>query len=312
MTNSEKGFAPVVIILAVVILLGAGVGGFMLVSKNKSSPSLPSVSPSLPAGTTQQPYQPSSSPNQTLKTEAPSPTAVNPKELFGWWEEVESWSLDSNTGQLKKDPQAFPFQREFTDKYFCTQYSGKFICANNVIYSVNGNKISVEGLIGFYEWRIVGGLLELTSKGSKGPAFNKALSKKIGLPTSTGKITAPAVTREGMAQNPKPNLKFIKVGESGICLKHEGGDSVSVMDISFKVDGGGTFGFLSLQQLPTLIDYIFDTGEYFVFAIGSPVFKVGSRVEVVIHGETVAGPWTVEKVLRESGPVLIGGLATCP
>ena len=307
MTNSQKGFAPIVIILAVVILLGVGAGGFMLVSKNKSSPSSP-------AETIQKPSQSNPSSNQTSKTKTPPPPAVNPKELLGWWEEVESWSLDFNTGQLKKDSQAFLFQKEFTDKYFCIQYSAKFTCADNIIYSVSGNKISLEGSSNFYEWRIVDGRLELTSKDSKGRVFSKALNKNIGPPTSTGKITAPAVTREGMVENPKLNLKFVKVGEGGICLTHEGGDSISYAQLGIKIDGQ-TAGFISLQQFPALVDYIFDVGEFFVFAVQTPAsFKVGSKVEMVDTktDQIIGGPWIVEKVLRESGPVLIGGLATCP
>jgi len=295
--NPKKGFAPIVIILAVVILLGVGAGGFVLVSKNKTS-SFPSPSPS----------------NQIPKIETPSSTAENPRELLGWWEEVESWSLDFNTGQLKKDSQAFPFQREFTDTYFCTQYSAKFTCANNIIYSVSGNKISLEGSSNFYEWRIIDGRLELTSKDSKGRVFGKALHKNIGPPTSTGKITAPAITREGMAESPKPNLKFVKVGEGGICLAHEGGDSISYVQLGIKIDDQ-TAGFISLQQFPVFVDYIFDAGEFFVFAVQSPAsFKVGSKVEMVDtqSGQIIGGPWVIEKVVRESAPVLIGGLASCP
>ena len=71
--NSQKGIAPVVIILAVVILLGIGAGGFVLVSKNKTS-SLPS------------PIQEEKIPSQTekpatLPVENQKQTVIEPKTV---------------------------------------------------------------------------------------------------------------------------------------------------------------------------------------------------------------------------------------
>lgn len=174
-TNSQKGFAPIVIILAVVALLVVGVGGFILVSRNKT-PSLPPP----PLSQTETTPVPSPS-NQTLKKiETLPPASANPKELLGWWEE------DSE----------LPFYiREFTDQYFCIQRSSRSTCVANTRYRAEGNKILLdksllEGWSDFYfyaTWKMVGNKLELTTADSPGPT----LYKKIGPPTSSGKITLP-------------------------------------------------------------------------------------------------------------------------
>ncbi len=292
--NEEKGFAPLIIAIIAVIVLALGAGGYVFIAKKNSAAPEYGGSGSLPGGLEE-----------------------TPAELLGWWEEVESWSLDFQTGKLKKDETAFPFMREFTDNYFCTQYSSKSTCANNIRYSVNKNKILLEGAPEYYEWNIADGRLGLVSKDAKGRVFNKSISKKIGPPTSQDKITAPASTRPGLAENPKPVLKLIKFGPSGICLKHEGGDSISVTRLGFEINDQST-SMLSLEQFPKLTDYIFDPGEFFVFAIQPiaperfQVFHTGDKVEIIDSGNIIAGPWVVDKIVEESAPVLIGGLASCP
>ena len=240
-------------------------------------------------------------PGQPSQTGNPPENYTNPKELLGWWE----------------DEGSFPFMKEFSDKYFCTQYSSRSTCANNVRYYAEGNRILLEGSSGFSlyaTWKMIGDKLELTDgMGSTG----KSLYKKISPPTSSGKITAPAVTRPDLSQNPKPNFKLIKFGGGGICLKHDGGDSISVTRLSFEINDQSV-SMLSFQQFPKIIDYIVDAGEFFVFAI-QPIpperfqtFHVGDKVEIIDQGNTIGGPWVVGKVMEESAPVLIGGLASCP
>lgn len=224
----------------------------------------------------------------------------DPSLLIGWWEEEGG----------------FPFLKEFTDQYYCVQYSSRSTCADNVRYRVEGNKILLEGQSGFYPyatWKMVGDKLELVG----GAGGGRDLYKKIGPPTSKGKITAPAITRPDLSQNPKPNFKLIKFGRGGICLKHDGGDSISVMRLSFEINDQSV-SMLSLEQFPKLVDYIVDAGEFFVFAIQAipperfQTFHVGDKVEVIDQGNTIGGPWVVNKVTEESADVLIGGLASCP
>ncbi len=258
--NSQKGFAPVILVIIIATVVAAVASGYFIFLK---------------------PVQ-------------------NPELLIGWWEEEGG----------------FPFLKEFTDQYFCTQYSSRSTCADNVRYRVEGNRILLEGQSGFYEyakWRMVGGKLELTG----GPGGGVSLHKKTGPPTSKGKITAPALTRPGLAESPKPNLKLIKFGRSGICLKHDGGDSISVTRLSFELNDQSV-SMLSFEQFPKIIDYILDAGEFFVFAI-QPIpperfqtFHVGDKVEIVDQGNIIAGPWIVDKIREESAPVLIGGLGSCP
>lgn len=186
--NPQNGFAPIVIILGVVILLGVVAGGFVLVSKNKILPLpppssqtgfSPTPSPSSQTSETKKlPLAPEPSPSQAQKTKTPSLAAANPKELLGWWE----------------DQGGFPFYKEFTDQYYCNQYSSQSTCADNVRYRVDGDRIflDLEWLGGLYGypyaiWKMVGDQLELTSADSS----SKTLYKKIGPPTSNGKITAP-------------------------------------------------------------------------------------------------------------------------
>ena len=93
--NEEKGFAPLIIAIIAVIVLALGAGGYVFIAKKNSAAPEYGGSGSLPGGLEE-----------------------TPAELLGWWEEVESWSLDFQTGKLKKDETAFPFMREFTDNYF--------------------------------------------------------------------------------------------------------------------------------------------------------------------------------------------------
>jgi len=190
MDDLQKGFAPIVIILAVVILLGVGAGGFVLVSKNKTSSPPPASSqtetspaptpfPSTQTPETKKlPQAPAPPTLQAPKTETLSLAVANPKELLGWWEEEGG----------------FGFLKEFTDQYYCTQYSSRSTCVNNVQYRIEGDRIflDLEWLSGLYGhpyavWKMVGDKLELTSADSP----RKTLYKKIGPPTSNGKITAP-------------------------------------------------------------------------------------------------------------------------
>lgn len=303
--DSQKGFAPIVIILVVVALFAVGAGGFVLVfSKNKKASSLP-PSQSAQTETTLAP-SPSS---QTPKTEAQPPPqiAANPKEFLGWWEEEGG----------------FPFFKEFTDEYFCTQYSSRSTCANNIRYRVEGNKILLEWQSGFQfyaTWKMIGDKLELADgMGSTG----KTLYKKISPPTSKGKITAPAVTRSGLAEEPKANIKLLKVGESGVCLKHDGGDPVPITRIGVKLNGNSA-SIQSFEQFPALAgDYIFDPGEFFVLAVmvdPAPepfiTFRVGDTVEIVDSsvGSTFFGPKKIDQIepRDEDAPMLIGGFASCP
>jgi len=186
---------------------------------------------------------------------------------------------------------------------------------------VNGNKISLEGSANFYEWRIVDGQLELVSKDSKGRVFDKTLSKKIGPPTSTTKIDAPAITRPEVPASPKAKLRLVKVSQIGICLKHEGGDPFSVTDLAIGVGNMG-WGINPTGSFPPPpADYVFDPGEAWVYSYPAPgTFKVGDRFQAAISGEVISPLkstgeedfWVVEKIVEERGLILIGGFASCP
>ena len=183
--NSQKGFAPIIIIVIVVALLGIGAGGYVFLSKQRSVPTTPS-SPNL-GEERPSPITPSEAEQAKAPPKTPSLAGAMepPKELLGWWEEVEDWSLDPQTGQLKKNEKPLHFFKEFTDKYYCVQYAARDKCVDNVLYYPSGNKIFLEGSSGFYpyaEWRIIDGKLEL--KGGAGGG--KELYIKISPPTSVG------------------------------------------------------------------------------------------------------------------------------
>lgn len=282
---------------------------------------------------------------QSTKTEKQVPATANPQELFGWWEEIESWSIDPQGGIIKKSATTFPFLREFTNKYFCTQYSAKFVCANNIPYSLSGNRIFLEGSSNFYEWRIADGKLELASKDSKGRTFDKSLSKKIGPPTSIGKITAQTAPQPRPSETPKAinpeaiqreestfaeqaNLSLVKASNSGICLKHDGGKSInSYLSITIN---GGSWSLNSFGRFPNITDLTFDAGEAFVYAIRDITIKVGDKIQVTDDkGSTYPrlsdnglGYWIVKNLVSEEIPkdkqgqfgglISWGGFASCP
>lgn len=287
--SSKSGFAPLLVIIVMVVVLSAGIGGYVFVAKEKKTA----------------PPEKSEISTETVPA-SPVITAANPKELLGWWEEEGG----------------FPFMKEFSEEYFCVQYSSRSTCADNVRYRVEGNKILLEGQSGFYSyatWKMVGEKLELNDgQGSSG----KALYKKISSPTSKSKITAPAVTRPGLSEKPKANIKLLKVGESGVCLKHDGGDSITITRLGIKRNGN-SISIQSLQQFPSLIDYIFDSGEFFILAGMPPppekfiTFRVGDAIEIFTDtpsGFILLDSKKIDKIepRDEDAPVLIGGLASCP
>ncbi|MEK6949550.1 MAG: hypothetical protein AABX34_04965 [Nanoarchaeota archaeon] len=238
--------------------------------------------------------------------------AQDNKQLLGWWEEVESWSLDPQTGNLKKNEQTFPFLREFTEKYTCQQYNAKYYCVKNLPYSISGNKITYESIAGYSEeWRIVEEKLELVKKDPKGKIFSKSLSAKVSQATSPDRKLPDYLNA---------NLELIKASESGICVRHNSGDIVYIGDINLVVDGKnitlGTFG-----QFPSWDDFFIYPNEAVVLP-GS--FKIGSKVSVMLARADLLYPlrqkeqisWTFGKLVKETpsdnaAPYWFG-FASCP
>jgi len=146
----NNGFAPIVIIIVIVALLGIGAGGFVLFSKNKTSSPL---SPSLQTETSPTLSPLGSVPQQDEK--------ISAKQLLGLWQKNE----DGFVGFL-----------EFKENEFCANWSGgtpeKFLCGQYLPYAVSGNKIFVNvsgdtipaNSSPWAEWKIVNGKLEFKPK----------------------------------------------------------------------------------------------------------------------------------------------------
>ncbi len=136
----------------------------------------------------EEPKTGTSSQEQKTQTSQKPTSTQDTKQLLGWWEETDSWSLNFQTRQLEKNPSVLPFYREFTENYACQVYDSKYHCTRNVQYTIDGNKILYEGVSGYYEeWEIIDGKLELTKfqgSGSKAVAGSKSLYKKVSEPTS--------------------------------------------------------------------------------------------------------------------------------
>ena len=238
-------------------------------------------------------------------------TAQDAKQLLGWWEEVESWSLDPQTGQLKKNEQAFPFLREFTEKYTCQQYDAKFHCIKNLPYTVSDNKLTYEGSAGYSEeWKIIEEKLELVKKDPKGKVFSKSLSAKVSQQTSPDRKIPDYLNA---------NLELVKTSENGLCLKHNGGDVIYLTDIKLTIDGQ-TITPSTFMQFPSQGDFFFYPGEAFVLR---GTFKAGSKVSVMLARADFTSPlpqkelasWTIDKLVKETNivndPISLG-FASCP
>lgn len=306
MKNYNKGLAPTLVIFIVMAFVGIGASGYIILSRQKQIPSPPPVQ----------------SPSVQVKSEQDS------KKLLGWWKQVESWSIDPSTGQLKENAEAFPFYKEFTANYACTQYSvsgSTYSCSANTFYTVSGNKITYGEKSAYYEeWIVTNGKLEILQKNSKGKVFNKSIWIWVASPTSPDKqLEAPALTRPGLSENPKASLRFVKAGPSGICLKHEGGDAIPITRINLNIDGQNTYLF-GYQQFITPPDFIFDVGEAWVFVFDSlnTQLKKGSTLQIMVNNQVIAPldsvgqptHWIIENFKEESplSGVLFGGLASCP
>jgi len=157
----KRGFIPILLSLTITIILLSSCA-----SKESQKSMLPQT--------------------QEQKTEAKS--ASDTKQLLGWWEETDSWSLNFQTRQLEKNPSVLPFYREFTENYMCQIYDSKYHCTRNVPYTIDGNKIIYGSVSGYYEeWEIIDGKLELTKfqgSGSKAVAGSKSLHQRVSKPTS--------------------------------------------------------------------------------------------------------------------------------
>ena len=152
---------------------------------------------------------------------------------------------------------------------------------------------------------------------------------EINPPSNAEQVTPPTAPEQAQPTGQKPlkaTISLVKASSSGLCLKHEGGDSFDVTRLGIKVDDQ-TVGIISYNPFPASADYVFSLGEYFVYAIQSPAsIHVGSKV--LIGDTESADPqaitrlksngesdyWTIEKLEEydKSANVLVGGFASCP
>lgn len=259
----------------------------------------------------QEPQKAADNQEQKVQATEPQKAAQDPKKLTGWWKEIESWSLDFQTGQLKKNEQAFPFLREFTEKYTCQQYDAEFHCIKNLPYAASGNKLTYEGVAGYSEeWNIVEEKLELAKKDPKGKTLSKSVSAKVSPQTSPDRKIPDYLNA---------NLELVKTSENGLCLKHNGGDVIYLTDIKLNIDGQTTTPS-TFMQFPSQGDFFFYPGESFMLR---GAFKVGSKVSIMLARTEFASPlpqkelisWTIDKLVKEASivkdPTSLG-FASCP
>lgn len=226
----------------------------------------------------------------------------DPGLLIGWWE----------------DQGGFPFYREFTKNYICSQYDAKFHCVKNNRYTVSGDKLTYEGTAAKLSerWRVVDEKLEITQFSGGKQVGDVSIYKKVSEPTSPDReLPGPL----------EANLEFVKASASGICLRHNGGDIVYIGDIELTVDGKNvpisTFG-----QFPEFKDFLFSPGEALVLP---GTFHVGTRISIKLARKilgttpsftpTESGSWTIDKLITETMPTTISpdtpfwyGFASCP
>ncbi len=225
--------------------------------------------------------------------------AQNPELLIGWWEEEGS----------------FPFLREFTKSYICSQYDAKFHCVKNNRYTASGDTLTYEGTsAGLSEkWKVVNGGLEITQ-------FSRG--KQMGDVSVYQKISGPTSPDRELPGPLDANLWFVKASKSGICLRHDGGDIIYIGDIELTVDGKNipisTFG-----QFPKFEDFLFSAGEALVLP---GTFNVGSKISIKlarnILGTTPSfapvesGSFTIKELVSETPSSMNApfwyGFASCP
>lgn len=229
-------------------------------------------------------------------------------------------------------------------------------CTAHKPYTVGGDKLIVEGSNDIVSWRIIDGKLELTFKrNQRDPMpYTKVIYKKIneaeiykeGEPVN-GKvpiISQPSTTENSAEQviehpqqeaeqplkttNPeimrseKTTLSLVKASDSGICLKHDGGGSISSY-IYIKINDQDV-SIISFGRFPSITDLIFDPGEAFVYALQSPAtIKVGDRIQVIDEkgnsypdlSDNGLSYWVVKNIVsekEEGAQGSWGGLASCP
>ena len=180
-TDSQKGFAPVVIILVVITVLGLGAGGFALISKNKTSSSSPS-SPSAHAPTSKGAVV--STDPKLLEGLWRIETAygfVNPP---GVWEESEDIKVDTAYQEFKNGTMCRiwtlrifepltgrPTLEQAFDKKYCSEY-GPYRALTPKEYKSKNKEVGItfadQQYGTAYTWKIVGSKLEFENSGARG------------------------------------------------------------------------------------------------------------------------------------------------
>lgn len=283
-------------------------------------------------------------------------------QLTGLWIGEKVFTLNFQTQKLEERKVTPLDFAEFKDGQVCKAGglsenvwdTGKYKvnCNAHKPYTVNGDKIIVEGSNDIVSWRIIDGKLELTFKrNQRDPLpYTKVIYRKINeaeiykegeLVDGKVPIISQPSTMENSAEqviehpqqeaeqplkttNPeivrseKTTLSLVKASDSGICLKHDGGmliNSILTIRINGQDVGVGSFG-----RFPSITDFTFDSGEAFVYAIatGYDRLKVGDKIQVMDDNGNVYPRLSDEGIdywivkNLASEERNWGGLASCP
>ena len=165
-----KGFAPLLIIIIVLAILGTGIGGYVFVAEQKNPAPQSTESP----GT--------SAESDTLPSAAPQ--EKNPDTLLGFWK-VSQVFLVNQKGEFKEAAVPFPLFTEFKKGYICRNWEIKEDtgqCKGYQPVIIQGNIIDVRDPASpvTFQWNIVGGKLELIEieSGTSKPK-TKTISEKV-------------------------------------------------------------------------------------------------------------------------------------
>lgn len=214
--NQHKGFAPVIIVLIIVAVFGAGAGGYVYVSKKSQAKPVPSrtLFPAVEQTVPSQKSVPAESPiiieeQSPLQTITPSPVtkpktpesvqppavptpavipeAVTPVQkisgqFIGLWKAEKLFGFNPQSQQWEEGKLLFEVFFEFkTDGTACgggwTITDDGYRCGLYYPYVVTGDVIEIPKSSSRYKWRIVEGKLEMTAELGGTPFLRYIASK---------------------------------------------------------------------------------------------------------------------------------------
>ncbi len=291
--NSRSGFAPIIIIIVAVVLLGIGAGGFVLISKSKTS----SPPTSSQASQTEIPPAtlPSGQTSETKTSQSPPLTkravvSTDPKLLEGLWKIEIAYEWVNPPGIWKESEelkarityQEFrngemcsewplrifepltgpPTLKQALDKMYCGKYKPYRTLTASDGYKPKDKDVSAITFSGerygpIYEWKMVNGKLEFGSPGGKGTY--------VKIPGTRDLVAEPKDTEKPKITLFKASSQSVKTSGE-ITLTCSATDNSGSAQIAFDIAGlieGGTANASEVGPFRS-------NGDPFIFAYKPP------------------------------------------